>query len=74
MDFLSMEYSVTVANKRSIAKAVEEQAGKMRIFGFDGDERYMINFGYRSRPYQWTVISEFMRIAGEVVKDDDGQR
>ena len=52
----------------------EEQAGKMRVFGFDGDERYMINFGYRSRPYQWTVISEFMRIAGEVVKDDDGQR
>ncbi len=52
----------------------EEQADKMRVFGFDGDERYMIKFGYRSRPYQWSVISEFMRIAREVIRNGDGQR
>lgn len=51
-----------------------EHMADMRIFGFDEDEKYMINFGYRSRPYQWTVISEFMRIARETIGESDGQR
>lgn len=31
-----------------------------------GDEaKYTIRFGYRKQPYQWSVISSFMEIAGE---------
>lgn len=47
----------------------ERQLEGVRIFSFSSDDRYMINFGYRSRPYQWTIISEFMRIASETIGD-----
>ena len=44
-----------------------QQLENVRIFTFSADDRYTINFGFRRRPYQWTAISEFMRIASETI-------
>ncbi len=44
-----------------------QQLGGLRIFSFSDNDRYPINFCCRSRPYQWRIISEFMRIASETV-------
>ena len=44
-----------------------QQLENVRIFTFSADDRYTINFGFRGRPYQWTAMSEFMRIASETI-------
>ncbi len=44
-----------------------QQLEGLRIFTFSENDRYPINFGFRSRPYQWKVISEFMRIASDTI-------
>lgn len=45
------------------------QLDGLRMFAFSDDDRYPINFGCRIRPYQWKIISEFMRIASETIGD-----
>ena len=44
-----------------------QQLEGLRLFAFSDNARYPINFGCRVRPYQWKIISEFMRIASETV-------
>ncbi len=45
------------------------QLDGLRMFAFTDKDRYPINFGCRVRPYQWKIISEFMRIASETIGD-----
>lgn len=45
------------------------QLDGLRMFAFIDKDRYPINFGCRVRPYQWKIISEFMRIASETIGD-----
>ena len=43
----------------------EEQLHQMYILCFDEGASYPIRFGYLRRPYQWSIIQEFIRVARE---------
>ncbi len=45
------------------ATLTEEQLSKLEIIHFQNDTKYPIRFGYKKKPYQWSIISEFIRIA-----------
>ncbi|MBR0404794.1 MAG: LysR family transcriptional regulator [Eggerthellaceae bacterium] len=45
----------------------EEQLEKLLIIRLGDTARYPICFGYRDKPYQWSIIQEFMDMASEVV-------
>lgn len=41
----------------------------LKVFRFQEDSTYAIRFGYRCQPYQWSMISEFIRVARSVFPD-----
>ena len=43
----------------------EEQLSRMHILHFDEGASYPIRFCYLRRPYQWSIIQEFIRVARE---------
>lgn len=36
---------------------------RLRVFRFQSDASYPIRFGFRRQPYQWSMLSEFIRVA-----------
>lgn len=48
----------------------EEQLEKLLIIRLGETARYPICFGYRDKPYQWSIIQEFMDMASDVMNCD----
>ncbi|WFA10481.1 LysR family transcriptional regulator [Tissierella sp. Yu-01] len=44
-----------------------KQLSKLRMFRFDNYAAYPIRFGYQRNPYQWSIISEFIKIANQII-------
>lgn len=47
-----------------------EQISTLRIYRLGADASYPIRFGYLKNSYQWSMISEFMRIAAEEYRSE----
>ena len=47
----------------------QDKLDTLKVFRFQEDSTYAIRFGYRCQPYQWSMISEFIRIARSVFPD-----
>lgn len=46
----------------------QEQLDTLKIFHLGKQAQYPIRFGYLKNAYQWTIVSEFMRLAAETLK------
>ena len=47
----------------------QDKLDSLKVFRFREDSTYALRFGCRCQPYQWSVISEFIRIARSVFPD-----
>lgn len=48
----------------------EEQLEKLLVIRLGETARYPICFGYRDKPYQWSIIQEFMDMATDIMNHD----